>query len=172
MIKLYLIDNYRQLFPELKGRPLTDRILADILLREGFEDPVILRTDKGKPYDRDERICFSVSHSGDLFGCALCKANIGLDIQDREPKDPDKIAGRFFTSDEIGQPFKRIWTRKEALIKYIGSTLSEVLSSESVIDRDDVDFIDQEIEKGVACCLCIPAGEDRQVQIIRQAAGD
>ena len=180
MIRTYIIEDYKDLYPELKSSALTDRISLDILKEEGIEDPEIHRTENGKPYEARRRIFFSISHSGRFFSCAVCEYQVGIDIQTRGPEDPEKIAERFFTEEEkdyirsadgdIAAPFLRIWTRKEALIKFRGSTLAEVVSSTSVLSVDDVDFIDLELENGTIGCLCIPAGQEEDVRIIRRKA--
>jgi len=172
MIRLYLLEGYKDLYPRLSAGRLTDRILTDILEGEGVSAPVIHRTENGKPYVDEEGVFFSVSHSGSIFACALSSFDIGLDIQDREPRSPEKISERYFTQEERKHPFRRIWTRKEALIKYMGVTLKDVIASETVLDREDVRFIDLEMEDDIVGCLCIPAGENGDVEIICLHPGD
>lgn len=198
MIKLYIIDDYKDLYPSLRAGSLSDRIVGEILEKEGVPDPHILRTENGKPYERDGRAFFSVSHSGGFFACAVAGHEIGLDIEARTPKDPEAVARRFFTEDEVafldrisqpgeitdcsgdtarpgpgayGAAFRRIWTRKEALIKFRGSILSEMLSSESVLEREDVDLIDLDLSGDIIGCICIPKGEERDMEILRDSEG-
>lgn len=176
MIKLYLINNYRSYFPHLSSSDLTDKMLEGIFREEGVEDAVVLRTGNGKPYEKLGRIKFSVSHSGDTFVCATASFDLGVDIQDRCPREPQRLAERFFSDVENdilsragareSETFLRIWTRKEALIKYLGSTMSRVISSETVLYREDVDFIDLSLAGGLICSLCIPPGEDPDTETI------
>ena len=166
MIRLYFLEGYKDIHPQLKASSLTDRVLEDILACEGITSPVIHRTENGKPYVEEEDVFFSVSHSGALFACAVSDFNIGLDIQIRDPKDPLKISKRYFTPEECRFPFRRIWTRKEALIKYRGVTLKDVLNTETVLCREDVQFIDLDMEGDIMGCLCIPPEEDGAVEII------
>lgn len=80
---------------------------------------------------------FNVSHSNELFLCALCRNDkIGIDGENihTEIMD-DEIAKRFFTSKECEwiksfpyslqqQAFYKVWVRKEAYLKAMGTGLS------------------------------------------------
>jgi 4'-phosphopantetheinyl transferase len=80
---------------------------------------------------------FSLSHSGGLALVALGEARpVGVDLE--RPRPPERAAGvaeRFFTAAEAravrGRPgdFLRIWTRKEALLKAVGTGLTVPLDS-------------------------------------------
>lgn len=95
---------------------------------------------QGKPA-LDGGPAFNLSHSGGW--AALCVgpagAELGLDIEAHRPVEP-AVAERFFAPAEIAalaglqgtawvQGFFRLWTRKEALIKALGSGLSCPLDS-------------------------------------------
>ena len=47
MMKLHIINDYKSIYPQLRGKDLTDALIRDCL---GREDAGIERTDKGKPY--------------------------------------------------------------------------------------------------------------------------
>ena len=169
-MKLHIVYNYKDRFPGLKGSDLTDELIR-MLLRDKDGGPLnIIRTERGKPYDKDRRIFFSVSHTHDVFGLAEADFEIGMDLQKKGSRNLKKIAERFFVDEEISalenlpqssyeREFMRIWTRKEALVKYRGAGLKDVLGREQVLDREDVRFIDFELEQGITGALCIPAGE-------------
>lgn len=101
----------------------------------GAKDPTVLRTDAGKPYFKDLPIKFSVSHSGHRVILAVSEREIGADIQFMSPRSTD-IAKRYFTAaecDYIGSDISRfyeIWTKKEALGKWRGTGLCDVLSTD------------------------------------------
>ena len=65
------------------------KIAADILCRRMIsekcgippESIIFGRTEKGKPYTVNTDIFFSISHSGDVVGCAVSDREVGLDLE-------------------------------------------------------------------------------------------
>ena len=112
---------------------LTDRAGADGRLE-------IQRGDNGKPYFKDSPYFFNLSHSGDLSVAVLSDKRAGIDIERVMPRHSlRKIAKRFFSETEYvryeqsgdsAEEFYRIWTAKEALVKYKGASLATSLSGE------------------------------------------
>lgn len=98
----------------------------------GVDAPVVLRTEKGKPYFKDLPLKFSVSHSDGKVVVAVSDKEIGVDIQHVKPRSP-AVAKRFFTFEEctyVGDDIARfyeIWTKKEAYGKWEGSGLAAAL---------------------------------------------
>ena len=61
----------------------------------------IARGEHGKPYfENAPWLHFSVSHSGGLWVCALCRCEVGIDIEQYSARDYLSLAGRFFHPDE------------------------------------------------------------------------
>ncbi|MBQ6893177.1 MAG: 4'-phosphopantetheinyl transferase superfamily protein [Oscillospiraceae bacterium] len=91
----------------------------------GVKEPVILRTEAGKPYFKDIPLKFSVSHSGRCVILAVSDREIGADVQYMAERSLD-IAKRYFTDKEreyVGGDiirFYEIWTKKEAYAKWDG----------------------------------------------------
>lgn len=171
-MEIYIIEDYKEKYPELKARDLTDALIVECLEDYGVEAPQMLRTPKGKPYIKipdssdfseiTEAVHFSVSHSGKYFLCAIADKNIGIDIQDHRKADTKKIADRYFTEEEIqlideggDKEFFFIWARKEAYSKYTGKGLQELMQGTPVLNRTDVEFIDFQLEEGMWCSCCI-----------------
>ncbi len=162
-IKIY--EDYKEIYPGLSGRKLTDRLLSHALKEAGMPDVKISRTEKGKPYIaacEEEDIYISASHSKNLFACLIGQRPLGIDLQHARKLDHNKIADRYFAKEEtqlvreLGAPeFFRIWTRKEAFSKYTGNGIEDVMGHISVLDRDDVEFIDFMWERDVYCSCCI-----------------
>jgi 4'-phosphopantetheinyl transferase len=85
----------------------------------------------------DSDIQFNVSNSDDvaLLAVALDR-ELGIDVEHiREPRDFDSLAEQFFAASEVAQlrslpqeqrleGFFRCWTRKEAVLKAVGSGLA------------------------------------------------
>ncbi|MEG2200143.1 MAG: 4'-phosphopantetheinyl transferase superfamily protein [Anaerovorax sp.] len=107
-----------------------------------------------------EAIRFSISHSGNWWACLIGFHEMGLDIEDLEKgrmrmadskvnqKRGEAIAKRFFTKEEYeyvlaqGTPaFYKIWTRKEAYTKYLGTGIGQGLDTFHVFGQNQ--FVDQ-----------------------------
>jgi 4'-phosphopantetheinyl transferase len=91
----------------------------------------------GKPALVSERCAFNMSHSHDVAVIAVApQGNIGVDVEVLRPvEDALAIAQRNFTptehqhllaapADERDLVFMRLWTRKEACLKAVGSGFS------------------------------------------------
>lgn len=85
------------------------------------------------------QIHFNLSHSKDLCLFAVCQhMELGIDVEYIRPNvDCEKIARRFFAQSEVlslsqADPpwnptaFFRIWTRKEALLKGLGGSITDL----------------------------------------------
>lgn len=173
-MELYLIDEYRNEYPNLRGRELTDALLTGLFRELGVPDPVVVRSKKGRPTLEDGLFQFSVSHSDNLFACAVDEQPVGVDIQKMRKMDAQAIARRFFTPEEADwvdreglQAFFRVWTRKEALSKLRGCELAEVIG-ESVLDRMDVCFREINLGNGMLCCMCRAEEEKDEVSVSRR----
>jgi phosphopantetheinyl transferase (holo-ACP synthase) len=123
-------------------------------IRNKYGKPFIKKISRKKGGQINRDVFFSLSHSGDVLICAVSRYNIGADCQlinIKDIKTCKKIAGRFYSPQENrfldGLPeidyinnFFKIWTKKEAYIKYTGRGLSEGLSTFSVNDLAGVNF--------------------------------
>lgn len=101
----------------------------------------------GKPYfPRHPGLHFSVSHSGDLWGCVFASHAIGFDIQlHTTPKRPDAIVKRYFhpaeqelyfTAEDKLTAFHRIWCRKEAAVKLTGHGIDKTFRETDTTSPD------------------------------------
>ena len=130
-----------------------ERFLAQWLLAELMEDSHIqplppgnkirvFRTPEGRPFLPDfPGLCISISHSGNYAAVGIADGKIGLDIQQIRPVMPALSDGRFFpprdrellsackTAAEKESLFFRIWTVREAYLKYTGAGLAGGLDS-------------------------------------------
>ena len=80
----------------------------------------------GKPYLKDVPVRFNLSHSGTLTAVAAGRHPVGLDVQLRDEKPRETLRSRL-TPAEREEDFFRLWTAKEAYIKYRGGTLAAML---------------------------------------------
>ena len=127
-------------------RSLTAELLLRYSLNDGgfsVDGPLDIGVgEQGKPFLRDGRCFFSLSHSADMVLCALCDREIGADIQIAS-KANDALIRRFFAEDERDficsaqdpdAAFSEIWTEKESYCKMDGRGLALPLGSFSVFD--------------------------------------
>lgn len=97
---------------------------------------------QGKPQLRDpavSRLCFNLAHSGDLALYAFAAdRRVGVDVEwSREVVEAMSIARKYFTPEESKHlqamsadrmaAFFRLWTRKEAVIKAVGTGIATPL---------------------------------------------
>ena len=68
-----------------------------------FEKIDIQRTKNGKPYIKDSKLSFNVSHSADAIIAivGLGYDSLGIDMEVLQNKDREKIIKRFFQKEEI-----------------------------------------------------------------------
>ena len=90
--------------------------------------------ENGKPViTGQDGFYFNISHSKNYLAVAFGNSPVGVDIEEERPVNL-KIANKFFTKDEAEtvtdeKSFLRVWTKKEAYIKYTGEGFKKPLSS-------------------------------------------
>ena len=105
----------------------------------GTEFDSFIYNDNGKPLVDKEGIFFNTSHSKGRVVCAISDKPVGVDIEKLTEKSSEEIenfAKRYFVENEIALlekeeysalAFYKIWTKKEAYSKMLGSALSRNL---------------------------------------------
>ncbi len=151
-VPMELLSAYRQekLEKQKNEQARLRSLTAELLLRYALNDcgfsvdgPLDIGvSEQVKPFLRDGRCFFSLSHSADMVLCALCDREIGADIQIAS-KANDTLIRRFFAEDERDficsaqdpdAAFSEIWTEKESYCKMDGRGLALPLGSFSVFD--------------------------------------
>ena len=144
------------------------------LLKKAFE---MYEKEKSLP-DRSE-LKFSISHTGDIWGCLVSTGDVGFDIQNKKNTDYIKLSKRFFLDSEVeyvkkngATGFFDIWTRKEACVKYFKTGLLRDIKSFSLTDgntltekvffRGRVCYVNSfDLSEDVKCAYCSSMrGED------------
>jgi len=127
MIRLYGTTTTKD-----KRRETARRLLAFAVFQVwGFEELPAMETGaKGKPFFPEHPDChFNLSHSGDWVLCALSdEGAVGVDIETVRPRKenlPRYIMSdaEFHAFDGSWEDFFRIWTLKEAYVKYEGGSI-------------------------------------------------
>jgi 4'-phosphopantetheinyl transferase len=147
------------------GRAGLRRVLAGYL-HVAPASLVLVEGPQGKP-EVSNGPFFSLSHSGDLALCAVSPARrIGVDVEQLRPvAGAEQIARRWFTVSELeaylearaaqpDQAFLRVWTRKEAYLKALGTGLAG-LSPRADVDRQVWDVHDLEPGEGYLAALVV-----------------
>ena len=163
---IIIYEDYKSIYENLGGHELTDALISKAICENvsNAGEVEVYRSAKGKPLVSSAElgeIHVSVSHCLNTFACLISKYNCGLDIQITRDIDYLKVAKRFYNPSEIeyvkdnGKAgFYRLWTRKEAYAKYLGTGIIEVLKGTSAIDRDDVGFDEGELDNGMYYAIC------------------
>ncbi|MBV8802172.1 MAG: 4'-phosphopantetheinyl transferase superfamily protein [Gammaproteobacteria bacterium] len=127
---------------------ITRAVLRQILscyIKTSAEKILFSYTPQGKPYLTLNSIYFNTSHSHDIAVYGFSGNNeIGIDVEKIEPTFNIKVAKRFFSKEEyqylLNAPdreknkiFYTLWSRKEALVKTIGSGLYTPLNAFSCL---------------------------------------
>ena len=127
-------------------KSMQDKALSlgcEILTEKGFSDFgksnfEILYSSRRKPFEKDEDIHFSLSHSGKFAVAAFSKNEIGIDIEGARDVSK-KLADRYFSLEEIlkaqdSESTLKLWTRKEALAKAFDIPLASALLQNVIAD--------------------------------------
>lgn len=153
---IYFFDDYENFFAEkfvdflpekrlekykrLKRKIDRDNCVAAYLLlryalkENGIENFEIYIGENGKPFLKDNRLFFNISHCADGIAVAVDTEPVGIDIQEINGFN-ERVAKRFFSdaenkkinaSPDKAKMFTRIWTLKECAIKCNGKALANL----------------------------------------------
>ena len=131
----------------------------------GSEDLTIIREKSGKPRFASLPYHFSITHSRDLCAVALCKENVGIDLEFVDAsRNVEALSKRFFSPEEHSQIFEgksaardffALWVKKEALAKFSGEGLAAICRGQ-IIDRSAHSFKDYRLTvDGADACLAL-----------------
>ena len=118
--------------------------LSVILNNEyGISDYEIVKNKNGKPYLKDNKVYFNISHKKDIIGIAVSKDEIGFDIEyiDYNKGVKESVLNNYFSENEKNyinhdiEKFFEIFTKKESYIKLLGRRVAEI----KYIDVFDLD---------------------------------
>ena len=128
--------------------------------------------ESGRPYFEERTCDFSITHTQNHVFCAIIHGEeplcIGIDAEDLdrpELSDFAELASRWFVEGEqklflqspTKETFLRIWTRKEAYVKYTGEGLRALSKIDTVsLEADgEIRFFDYR-EGDILLSLCAP----------------
>ncbi len=159
MITIYLTHA-----PHTESRSFLERVLSEFYQ---ISHPKVKENEHGKPYLCNSTLHFNLAHGQNLLALAVGDTPVGLDLEVRSPRKTEKIAQRL-TPAEKNTDFFKVWTAKEAYVKYLGETLASRYAAleydgERLLERGapvpaHLRFIPYE---NAILCLCT----EKQVQI-------
>lgn len=106
-----------------------------------------------KPFIAQQPLHFNLAHSGELAVLAVgAQHPLGVDIEVHQPQAKMDVAERFFSPAEVAflkqltgleqrDAFYRVWARKEAVVKAIGTGIQQSLASFTVPFGDAPDTL-------------------------------
>lgn len=162
-------------FEKQRNRFIAARgLLRRILSHYTGEKPEELKfryNPNGKPGLANNKVCFNLSHSGDivLYAVTLNKP-VGIDVEKIENIDHKELARQYFSEQEantiLGLPegqqkeaFYRCWARKEAFAKAEGGDISQLLGRG--IDTSKWFIADLDLES----CIAALAVEGKNIEV-------
>ena len=136
-------------------------VLSELLRKAGIDSSALIlsRRESGKPYFKNSRIEFSLSHSHGYAAAAISnESRVGIDLEAAEisPEKAAKLAERFFSEGEKSEleahpdSFLKLWTKKEAYAKMQGTPLSNLIASEKkgiATERENAFFVEFKADK-------------------------
>jgi 4'-phosphopantetheinyl transferase len=143
----FALDKPRQIFAA--SRMALRTLLGRYLAVSASDVPIVIDSNS-KPQLTSGGLHFNLAHSGSLTLIAVTRGSeIGVDVELIRPVDcAHEIAARSFhpaerdairaaNSAELPAMFMRCWTRKEAVLKAIGTGLGFSLAAFDVLNRQD-----------------------------------
>lgn len=114
-------------------------LLHKVLKMYGRKSKDVLLTKEGKPYLKDDELCFNISHSGSMVMLAVSEDQIGADIQkavEYKASLYERITSDAEKNQEELKDIKRLWAAKEGYSKLTGKGISVDFSTITVIEKE------------------------------------
>lgn len=182
-ICVYICPDDRSEDSDTRIRRYAVRFLAEGQICE--TPPPIFRPAIGRPcFKGDGMPFFSVSHSGDLWACAISFRRVGLDIQRFTcERNIAGITRRFFHPEETAfleqsgyNNFFSIWTAKESYVKYTGVGIDNNFSDFSAVDgsslSDNINGVSLrhiKFNAAYVMCVCYDGCGEACVRVINES---
>lgn len=176
---------YRDAWTAQHGENATERVRRAglgglwLLQRAGYLGELTYSAN-GRPSIRDAEIDFNVTHTEHHVFCAIADqgARVGLDAEETKRMSTLRsfaLAERWFVDGERGafaknptvECFLRIWTRKEALLKWTGEGLRAIAREDTATaeERHGVRFYDFS-QDGLVITLCCDASAEPPTELV------
>jgi 4'-phosphopantetheinyl transferase len=164
------IDRYK-LETDRRSRIVARKMIGMYLMQQGADTPhfELLLDEYKKPY-LEEGPHLNISHSGNFVLVSFSDQPVGVDVEEKKQMDWEPIAEMMHEEEqrclslleEKTDVFFRIWARKEAFLKAVGSGILNGIGTDCVLDelleKDGRTWYIQDIEldPGYAAAVCSP----------------
>jgi 4'-phosphopantetheinyl transferase len=141
-------------------------LVAHALRAWGVRDLTMAYGEFGKPrLARDAGVHFNLSHAGTYCVCAVADEPVGADVEVSQEVDAgvvriclqERERVWMYAQADTGWAFTRLWTRKEAYLKLLGTGLSLEANTFAALPEDEealgVRFFEAELQ-GHALSVC------------------
>lgn len=175
--QIWLIEKKDSRLLKCTGKESVGRRMVRTLL--GRYETDMLENEYGKPYFKDfPEDCFNISDSGPYVVVAVGSSPVGIDLE-RKRQAKERFILRFFHLEEQklmqaaadkDRCFTEIWTRKEALSKYLGTGLAHGPEKINTTQKQYADLLYTtwyRTKSGEDVALSV-AGEDASMSIIKE----
>lgn len=145
------------------GHEAGRKLLEELYRQEtGQALPLILKTERGKPYFADSPYHFSISHTHHHAFCVLSEKNVGIDAEELDRKINLKLAekilspmekARFDAAADKRLALLTFWVLKEAEVKLTGEGLR------GYPNHTDFSLDDPGVTQMDGCILAVLEGE-------------
>ena len=168
----------------LKNEEQARRSLGGLYLLQYADVRGTLRYEKhGRPYLAEKETDFNITHTKTHIFCAVTDgkgARVGLDAESlfhRAVSDRNALVARWFSDEErtafalapTQETFLRIWTRKEALVKYSGAGMRALRKTDTVLEERNsaVCFAEYRVDDLlVTLCHCPTDRPPKEIRIL------
>ena len=111
---------YRDFQKKSQSHQLLQIALKDFLgWASNSADLPIFKGEKGKPYVKIDDVYFNISHSHQVWVCAMDHRNLGIDVEVLRKRSFEKLANKYFSTEELAYIFD-------------GNTLDEFTTDENI----------------------------------------
>lgn len=130
-------------------------LLREILIEKGLDNPVFEHNKFGKPYLKDNKYYFNISHSYDYVTVAFSNKEIGIDIEliDYKAARVKRKFTEMITDGDEKEFYTKLWVLKEGFMKWLGVgmtiPLKEIIIQE--IDKENNLFNVSYKDKETSC---------------------
>ena len=160
-------DQYRRREDALRCLAAGELLRRIVEQELGLTEFTVVQDPDGKPHIAgQDNFHYNLSHSGNRVVIAWGHSPVGVDVQKMDQKvGKEALAKRYFTHEEqefileqpevIDERFYRVWTGKEAYLKYLGTGLTKSLASFSVLSPDIAPLLKtRSLPDGYCISLC------------------